>query len=75
MYEKEGGTFGDPIVNTYWPYLDAESPTPDELAKELNGYTLAPIKDPLDPTRTIAAGKQLDGFGQLTDDGSTLSGC
>ncbi len=75
LYEKEGGTFGDPIANTYWPYLDAENPTPEELAKEINGYTLAPVKDPIDPTKTIPAGKQLDGFGQLTDDGSTLCGC
>jgi formate dehydrogenase major subunit len=75
LYEKEGGAFPDPIVNTYWPYMDAESPSPDELARELNGYALAPVKDPIDPTKVIGPGKQLDGFGQLQADGSTLCGC
>ena len=73
-YERDGGTFADPILNTYWPYLNPDEPTPDEVAKEVNGYTLAPIKDPLDPTKTIAAGKQLDGFGVLQADGTTLCG-
>ncbi len=73
-YERDGGTFPDPILNTYWPYLNPDEPTPDEVAKEVNGYTLAPIKDPLDPTKTIAAGKQLNGFGELQADGTTLCG-
>ena len=75
LYEKEGGTFGDPIVQTNWPYLDPEHPSPDELAKEINGYTLSPIKDPVDPSKTIPAGKQLDSFSQLQADGSTACGC
>jgi formate dehydrogenase major subunit len=75
LYKKEGGAFPDPIVNTYWPYMDEESPTPEELAKELNGYALAPVKDPVDPTKVIAPGKQIDNFGQLQADGSTLCGC
>ncbi|VVB49182.1 Formate dehydrogenase-N subunit alpha [Beijerinckiaceae bacterium RH AL1] len=75
LYEKEGGAFPDPILNTYWPYMDQESPTPDEVARELNGYALAPVKDPVDPNKVIAPGKQLDNFGQLQADGSTLSGC
>ena len=74
LYEKEGGAYPDPIQNLNWPYLDAEKPTPLEIAKEVNGYTLAPIKDPLDPTKTIAAGRQLDSFAQLQDDGSTACG-
>ena len=73
-YERDGGTFPGPILNTYWPYLNPDEPTPDEVAKEVNGYTLAPIKDPLDPTKTIPAGKQLDGFSQLQADGTTLCG-
>ena len=73
-YERDGGTFPDPILNTYWPYLNPDEPTPDEVAKEVNGYTLAQIKDPLDPTKTIAAGKQLNGFGELQADGTTLCG-
>ena len=74
LYEKEGGAYPDPILNTNWPYLDPEKPTPLEIAKEVNGYTLAPIKDPLDPTKTLPAGRQLDSFAQLQDDGSTACG-
>ena len=44
-YHKDGGAFPDPIVNLRWDYAIAESPTPVELAKELNGYTLAPTPD------------------------------
>ena len=74
LYEKEGGAFPDAILNLNWPYLDPEKPTPIEIAKEVNGYTLAPVKDPLDPTKMIAAGRQLDSFSQLQDDGSTACG-
>jgi formate dehydrogenase major subunit len=53
-----------------------EKPTPEELAKEFNGYTLEDVTDPADPTKVlIQAGKQLDSFAQLTDDGKTASGC
>ena len=76
LYEKEGGAFPDPILNVHWPYETPHSPTPDELAKELNGYAIENVMDPTDPTKVImAAGKQLDGFAQLRDDGSTASGC
>ena len=73
LYEKEGGAFPDPIVNLKWDYAIEESPTAVELAREINGYTLAPIKDAAG--NEIAAGKQLDGFAQLKDDGSTACGC
>jgi formate dehydrogenase major subunit len=76
MYRKEGGAFPDPIVNLNWPYADALSPRPDELAREINGYTLEPIPDPADPSKTIMpAGRQLDSFAQLRDDGKTACGC
>ncbi len=74
LYQKEGGAFPDPIMSLNWPYLDEEKPSPIEIAKEVNGYTLAPIKDPLDPTRTLPAGRQLDSFGQLQADGTTACG-
>ena len=73
LYEKEGGAFPDPIVNLKWDYAIAESPTPVELARELNGYTVAPTQDL--NGQTIPAGRQVDGFAQLKDDGSTACGC
>ena len=46
-----------------------------EALKEINGKALADIHDPKDPTKVIKKkGDQLDGFGQLMDDGSTMGG-
>ncbi len=76
LYEQEGGAFPDPILNLNWPYALADAPTPDELAKEINGYSLETITDPTDPTKVLLpAGKQLEGFAQLRDDGKTACGC
>lgn len=76
LYEKEGGTFPDPIVNLWWPYSNPENPTAEELAKEYSGKALVDLVDPNDPTRVIRkAGDQLMGFGELRDDGTTISGC
>jgi len=72
LYKKEGGAFPDPILNVNWPYELAESPRPDEVAREINGYALTDIT--VDGT-PIAAGRQLEGFGQLKDDGTTACGC
>ncbi|QCE32398.1 formate dehydrogenase-N subunit alpha [Acetobacteraceae bacterium] len=35
----------EPILNLTWDYLDPEEPSPEELAKESNGYALADLKD------------------------------
>jgi len=76
LYEKEGGAFPDPIVNLWWPYNNPENPTAEELAKEYSGKALVDLVDPNDPTRVIRkAGDQLMGFGELRDDGTTISGC
>jgi len=76
LYKREGGAFPDPIVNLNWPYQIAETPRPDELARELNGSTIEPIPDPADPTRVLTpAGKQLNSFAELRDDGKTACGC
>jgi len=76
MYKEQGGAFPDPIVNLTWNYQVADDPRPEEIAKEINGRVLQDITDPVDPTKVIlAAGKQVDGFAQLTDDGKTASGC
>jgi formate dehydrogenase major subunit len=76
LYQKEGGPVPEPIVNLDWRYKDANEPSPDELAKELNGAALEDIMDPNDPTKiVIAKGKQLPGFAALRDDGKTNGAC
>ncbi|MEF3851114.1 hypothetical protein P0P54_09485, partial [Campylobacter jejuni] len=72
-YAKEGGAYPDPILNLTWRYAIAESPTPDELAREINGYAVAPIQGA--NGQAIAAGRQVDGFADLKDDGSTACAC
>lgn len=75
MYRTEGGAFPDPILNLHWPYRRPEEPTPEELAREYNGYAVDDITDPENPGNVlIKAGQQLSGFAQLRDDGSTACG-
>ena len=61
LYAKEGGAFPDPILNLSWSYKNASAPSLEEVAREING-------------RDLATGKQLNGFSELKDDGSTASG-
>jgi len=76
LYQTEGGAFPDPIVNLAWPYVYANRPTPEELAKEYSGRALADLVDPKDKTNVLRKrGEQLAGFGELRDDGTTASGC
>jgi formate dehydrogenase major subunit len=76
LYQTEGGAFPAPIVNLTWPYVDPESPSAVELAKEFSGKALKDLTDPKDPTKvTRKAGEQLAGFAELRNDGSTTSGC
>jgi len=75
LYQKEGGTFPDPIVNLTWNYKDPGDPTPEELAKELNGSVLETVTDPADSTKVLLEkGKQLGSFAVLRDDGTTACG-
>jgi formate dehydrogenase major subunit len=74
MYRKEGGAFPDPILNLTWNYTNPTSPDPEELAKDMNGYTFADLKD-ASGSVALRAGQLLDNFGQLRDDGTTSSGC
>ena len=73
LYQKEGGAFPDPILNVNWNYAVPDAPRPDELAREINGYTLEKITDA--GGVTLAAGRQVDSFSQLRDDGTTACGC
>lgn len=76
LYQKEGGAFPDPILNLHWPYRISDDPMPDELAKEMNGYVVSTVTDPVDPSKIVLEkGKLVDTFGQLRDDGSTACGC
>ena len=76
LYQKEGGAFPDAILNLTWAYADPEEPKPVEIAKEINGYALADLKDPTDPNKVLLEkGKQLPGFSVLRDDGTTACGC
>jgi formate dehydrogenase major subunit len=74
MYRKEGGAFPDPILNLTWNYTNPTDPDPEELAKDMNGRALTDLKDASGAV-TVQAGKLLDGFAQLRDDGTTASGC
>ena len=76
LYQKEGGTFPDPIVKLPWPYARPASPSPDEVAREVNGKALADVPDPKDKTKILAKeGEQLATFAHLQADGSTAAGC
>jgi formate dehydrogenase major subunit len=76
LYQKEGGMVPEPILNLTWNYKDANEPSPDELAKELNGSAIADVPDPNDATKLVLQkGKQLPGFAALRDDGATACGC
>jgi formate dehydrogenase major subunit len=76
LYRKDGGAYPDPIVKLAWPYIHKGDASAEELAKEYNGRALADLTDPKDKTKIIRkAGEQLSGFGELRDDGTTLSGC
>ena len=73
LYQKDGGTFPDPILNARWPYTQPRNPSLAEVAREINGQALADVADPATGT-VIKAGQQLPGFAFLRDDGSTLCG-
>jgi len=76
LYQKEGGAFPDPIVNLSWNYKDPGDPTPEELAREMNGSALQDVPDPNDATKMILQkGKQLVSFAAMRDDGTTACGC
>src|SRR4051812_1841182 len=75
LYQKEGGANPEPVLNLDWGYSNPNAPDLAEALKEVNGKALADIADPKDPTKIIKKkGDQLDGFGQLMDDGSTMCG-
>ena len=75
LYRKEGGVIPEAVLNVLWSYSNPVNPDLGEVLKEMSGKALGDIKDPKDPTKILkTAGQQLDGFGQLQDDGSTMCG-
>lgn len=72
-YQAEGGAYPEPMLNISWPYKVPEEPSPEELAKEMNGWAVSDLTDA--SGATLKAGQQLAGFAQMKDDGSTASGC
>jgi formate dehydrogenase major subunit len=74
LYEKEGGKFADPIRDLNWWYSNPSSPSFDEVAKEINGWAIADVKDERSDAVTVKAGSQLSRFLDTRADGTTLSG-
>jgi formate dehydrogenase major subunit len=76
LYQKEGGSVPEPILNLTWNYKNPDEPTPEELAKEINGSVLETVTDPNDPTKVVLEkGKQVVSFAVLRDDGKTACAC
>lgn len=61
LYVIEGGKSPDPLLNMTWNYANPMSPSLSEVAREVNG-------------RETATMRQVSGFGELKDDGSTACG-
>jgi formate dehydrogenase-N alpha subunit len=75
LYQKEGGALPEQVTNVSWNYTNPRDPDLGEVLKEMSGTALADVHDPNDKTRVArTTGQQLDGFGQLMDDGTTLCG-
>jgi formate dehydrogenase major subunit len=74
LYQKESGKFPDAILNASWAYSNPNNPSLAEVAKEINGKTLADLKDEKQTPSEWKAGQQLPGFAWLRDDGTTTCG-
>ena len=75
LYKKEGGTLPEAVTNLSWSYTNPVEPDLSDVLKEINGKALEDLPDPKDKTKTLkTAGQQVDGFGQLQADGSTMCG-
>ena len=75
LYKKEGGACPEQVLNLDWSYTNPTAPDLGEVLKEINGKALADIPDPNDKTKMIRTkGQQLENFGQLQADGSTMCG-
>ena len=77
LYEKESGTYPDPVVNLEWNYGEKDSTGKivnidiHKIAQEINGYF---TEDKLIKGKVYRKGTLVPGFTYLQDDGSTSSG-
>ncbi len=75
LYQKEGGSLPEPILNLTWPFARPLVPTAEEVAREFNGRALADVPDPKSPGQFLAReGDQLATFAHLQADGTTACG-
>jgi formate dehydrogenase major subunit len=75
LYRKEGGALPEQVSSVTWDYTNPVSPDLAEVLREMNGKALADLADTKDRSKVVkAAGQQLDGFGDLRDDGTTMCG-
>jgi formate dehydrogenase major subunit len=61
LYAAEAGKLPEAILRLAWPYQNPSAPALEEIAKEING-------------RDLTTRKQLSGFAELKDDGTTACG-
>jgi formate dehydrogenase major subunit len=74
LYAREGGRFPSPVAQLNWWYSNPSAPSLDEVAKEINGWAIAEVKEPRTGATTLRPGQQLTRFLDARADGSTLSG-
>lgn len=75
LYQKEGGPAKEAVLNVSWSYSNNLNPDLSEVLKEMNGKAVTDLTDPKDKAKIVKLqGQQVDGFGQLADDGSTMCG-
>jgi formate dehydrogenase major subunit len=73
LYERDGGTYPDPIRSLDWWYTNPTSPSLDEVCREINGWAVADVRDASGAV-VLRQGQQLSGFLDTRADGTTASG-
>jgi formate dehydrogenase major subunit len=73
LYEREGGTYPEPIRSLNWWYSNPATPSLDEVCREINGWALEDVRDPAGAV-IRRKGQQLSAFLDTRADGTTLSG-
>jgi formate dehydrogenase major subunit len=73
LYERDGGTYPDPIRGLNWWYANPANPSLDEICREINGWALEDVTDAAGAV-VKRKGQQLSAFLDTRADGTTLSG-
>ena len=80
LYEKEGGTYPDPILYLTWEYGEKDASGKirhidiHRVAKEINGYFTEDILEHPSDKKAYKKGEQVPSFVFLLDDGRTACG-